>query len=486
MSENENPSLSTSFIDERLPVKSKIAYGFAGMANATLSGIALGSAITFFYNIKLGLSADYISLAWIIFAFWNAINDPIFGILEERTHTKIGRRIPYLRFGAPIYAIVFIFCWYPFGNTQIALFWNLLLVLFLFDSVYTMIGLITYTLPAEMTLTQKGRANLSVYGTYLGAIGMLLAMVLPMILLTGDETQVLNPLFKPTMIVVGLVCGLIMFLSSFFLVENEYTQIEESLGFFQSIAEAFKNKPFLIFEAGNFPYIIAWTILTGMMTYYVQFVMHLTGMAASLPLLIVFAMVFLFTIPANILVKKIGLKKTYIYSLIFASVSFIVFFIFGKHETLAFVGLALIGIGFAPISLVSQPLMADIIDFDELRTGKRRETTYAGVNALIVKPAISVANALFMQIIKFSGFNKDLDNQSISAQNGILFAFSIVPLICLVLTIVPMIFYPLDGKWWHKKKIHLNEVHLQKEQDYIRKLEAEGKISESYSKLKIE
>ncbi|MFW9889313.1 MAG: MFS transporter, partial [Candidatus Thorarchaeota archaeon] len=140
--------------DERLPLRSKFAFGLSQASINILQVIALGSAITFYYNVKLGLSEEWISLAWLVFAIWNAINDPLFGILQERIDTDVGRRIPVLRFGAPVYAITFLICWFPFlGSTQIALFWNFLLVLFLFDSMFTMVGLVQTALPAEMCIT---------------------------------------------------------------------------------------------------------------------------------------------------------------------------------------------------------------------------------------------------------------------------------------------------------------------------------------------
>ena len=62
---------NTVDFDERLPLKSKIAYGLSQASMTLLVGIALGSAITFYYNVKLGLSEELISLAWLLFAFWN-------------------------------------------------------------------------------------------------------------------------------------------------------------------------------------------------------------------------------------------------------------------------------------------------------------------------------------------------------------------------------------------------------------------------------
>ncbi len=64
MEENGKNELTVNF-DESLPFKSKIAYGLSQASSGILSGIALGSAITFYYNIKLGLSEEWISLAWV-------------------------------------------------------------------------------------------------------------------------------------------------------------------------------------------------------------------------------------------------------------------------------------------------------------------------------------------------------------------------------------------------------------------------------------
>ena len=90
-----------------LPKSAKVAYSSANTASNILSGIGL-TPITFFYNTKLGLSAQLMFIAWMIFMVWNAINDPILGYIQDKTKTPLGRRVPYLRYGAPIYGILFI------------------------------------------------------------------------------------------------------------------------------------------------------------------------------------------------------------------------------------------------------------------------------------------------------------------------------------------------------------------------------------------
>ena len=301
------------FIEEILPTKTKFAYGFGETAHIILSNVAF-SAITFYYNVKLGLGAQLIGIAWLIFAFWNAINDPLFGFIQDHTKTRWGRRIPYIRFGAPIYGILFILVWFPLVDisNEMALFLYLLFILFSFDTIYTIIGLIMYSMPAEMVVTSKARANLMIYGSIFSSLGFLVALVLPVVLLTGESTTI-DPAFLITMIIIGISCALIVFLASFYLKENKYTQLEEPLGIIEGIKETFKNKPFIIFEVSIFSFLIAQTILTTALFYYIDYILKIGGLLAMLPILLFFIMVFAFTYFFSKLVYKHGLKKVYIF-----------------------------------------------------------------------------------------------------------------------------------------------------------------------------
>ncbi len=471
--------------DERLPFKSKIAYGLSQASNSILSGIALGSAITFYYNVKLGLSEEWISLAWLLFAIWNALNDPYFGILQERIDTDMGRRIPVLRFGAPFYAITFIICWFPFmGDTQIALFWNLLLVLFLVDSMFTMIGLVLTALPAEMCLTQEARSNLGLYNVVLGASGGVLSVILPLIFLTDETSTELNPLFKPLMVLVGIVAGTVLFLSSHTLVENEYARTEEQLGFIESMVKTIKNREFLVFEVSNFGRELAFTVIMGSITYFAQYVLRIQGLSASLPLVFVFILLLVSSFFANRKVKRQGLKQVYITGLILASTGLVLLFFSGNWFIPVMLSFAVIGIGFGPIQLIWVPLISDVMDYDEMLTGKRRETTYAGMNALITKPAISLANALFLLIISGFGFDNTESIQTDSAIFGIRLGYTLIPALFFIISAIVLLkWYKLDGKDWIAKKAELAKIHLRKEKEYIEGLQKEGKISKVYERL---
>ena len=471
--------------DERLPTKSKLAFGFSAASMNLLQMIALGSAITFYYNVRLGLSEEWVSLAWLVFAFWNAFNDPLFGILQERIDTDMGRRIPVLRFGSLFYALTFIICWFPFlGNTQVALFWNFLLVLFLFDSMFTLVGLVQTALPAEMCITQEARSNLSLYNVILGSLGGLVAMVLPLILLTDESSTALNPLFQPAMVLLAIIAGTLMFVSSFALTENEYARKEDSFGFVQSMLETVKNREFRAFEVMTFFHEMAFTIVTGSMIYYVQYVVRLVGLLASLPVFVVFLIMLVFSLLADRMVKKRGLKQVYIIGLLISSLGLVILFFSGSNLIMFMLSLVVVGIGFGPVNLIWSPLLADVMDYDEILTGKRRETTYAGMNALFTKPAISVANAIFLLVISGFGFDNTLAVQPSEAIWGIQFAFALLTALYFIFSAIALWkWYHLDGEDWNSKKAELGKIRMKKEKEYIAQLQREGKISKVYQKL---
>ena len=81
----QTPKLSLSY---------KIIWGVAALGTSLISG-TYGGLLTIFYQDYLGVTAKWIGIAAVIYAIWNAINDPIFGYITDNTRSKLGRRIPF-------------------------------------------------------------------------------------------------------------------------------------------------------------------------------------------------------------------------------------------------------------------------------------------------------------------------------------------------------------------------------------------------------
>ncbi len=145
----------------------------------------------------------------------------------------------------------------------------------------------------------------------------------------------------------------------------------------------------------------------------------------------------------------------------------------GREVGPSVLGFLLLGVGFSGMMYLIPLMNGDVIDMDEHRTGLRREGMYAGVNSLITKPAISIAQAVFLGIIGAFGYDQTLAKgaQSASAQTGILVGWVAVPAALLFICFVLLRFYPLAGEGWVRIKQALAQAHREKEKRY---LEAHG------------
>ena len=90
---------------EKVKLSHKIVYALGQVPGAVFGGF-LGSIQTFYYG-WLGLKYEYIFWTQIIYAIWNMLNDPLFGHLQDKTRTKHGRYIPWIKWTAPFFTLAF-------------------------------------------------------------------------------------------------------------------------------------------------------------------------------------------------------------------------------------------------------------------------------------------------------------------------------------------------------------------------------------------
>jgi GPH family glycoside/pentoside/hexuronide:cation symporter len=481
--------------ERKVPTGSAISLALADSICSLMCSFAEGSTLTYFFVYHLGLDESWAGIIWILFGIWNAINDPIYGFIADRTKNKLGRRIPWIRYGAPLYALLFIASWIMFpsmSGNQWFLAFQMGISLFFFDIVYTAIASALYVMPYEMAVTNKARSPIFiwkiVFSLFSTGIPMFFNSLISKILAQG------YPTFLWIMVGVGLLGGIVIFLSTYFYKENGYVKDEPQPPFWQGLLTCLKNKSFLLFEAISFTVMYAQSSLMsglagvwqmwnssyiGDMSMYVCYGAMLVGAAGAL-------LAFVYTR------EKWGAKNLTLFMCAAFSFGCFLGSFLGRYFAALVVAFFFIGIGFAGGMYLIPIINGDVIDKDELMHGSRREGTYAGVNSLITKPAASLGQAAFLWILKGYGFDKDVKltdpdtgekltdwvNQTQSAKEGLFIAWMLVPAILLVLSFVAMYFFPLHGKKWNDEKAALSKKHEEKEAAYeqeILKQQSESK-----------
>ena len=475
---------------EEKPVKTSSAVwlGAANAATGLLCAFAEGSAVTYFYTQYLGLDAKFNAWAWIIFGIWNAINDPIYGFLADHTHSKLGRRVPWIRYGAPIMAVLYAIMWITFPNTagnNWFLFFQELITLFLYDIVYTAIASAIYVMPYEMAVTNKARNKIFLCNIAFSVISYGAPMILNSYLDKMIEEN--SNIFPWVMAGFGLVCSAIAFVSTFFYKENGYVKDEPQPSFWKGLGMCLKNKSFLLFE------VISWTVIFAQNALMIGLT-YLQGMWASQDgygwigsnsMIVLYGAAFLGVIVGILFFifmrEKLGTRtNTLIMCGVMGAGCLLAAFL-GKYFFVSAIAFFTIGVGLAGGLYLVPMVNGDVIDKDELMNGARREGVYAGINSLITKPAGAIAQAIFPAMMAgWFGFNADLKvtsettglpttdwaGQPDSAKNGFFIAWLLITGILLALSFLAMWFYPLHGKEWNKQKADLAKAHAEKEQTY--------------------
>ena len=426
---------------ETVRLSSCMWLGGADCMITTLNNIVTGGGLTYFFVNHLGMSPASSALCWLLFGLWNALNDPLFGYISDKTKSGLGRRVPYIRYGSILVALVFILSWtvwFP-SRSNAALFAQMFLSLFLFDSLYTAIATSLYVMPFEMAVTNRARGKIMLVKLIFG----LVALAVPLVLLAELENLLGSSpeAFRRLMLVIGAAAGAIMFFSTFFYRENGYTKEEEQYPFFRSLVTCLKNRYY--FDAFGINYLFC---------YGAMFLGILFG-------------IWLWMKPGSIWKVK---KSIILMCLIFGG-TLLVMLVLGRYTAAGIVGFFGAGIGFAG-GMYEVPLMfGDVMDYDEKLCGLRREGMYAGVNSLICKPAISFANALFPIMLGWFGYNTALTvaAQTELAKLGVRVAWLAIP-IALLLLCAALIrrFYPLGGPEWDRTKEELARLHEEKQRAY--------------------
>ncbi len=449
----------------RLSLSYKVIWGVAALGNALISGI-YGALLPIFYQDYLGLRAGWIATASLVYAIWNAINDPLFGYITDNTRSRLGRRIPYMRYTAPFLALTFILVWFaPPRAGQQALFWWMLVSMLLYDTAYTMIGLVYSALLPEVSESDAERNSLQISASLFGLLGMILGFLIPDFF---RPKAGMSPSFLPlqlSMIAVGLIGMALIIITTLKVKERpEFTQVDKPLPLGQALKYTFTSRSFLVLVAQNFMSILMQALILGGLFYLADYVLQVSTIIVLVCVFIPLIVGVPLTSPLR---KRLGVVGAQQLLLLVAGVSLCLIVV--VPTALIPLCLVLAGFGLAGPQTLTNVLFAQVADEDELRSGVRREGAFFGVNALLTKPAQSIALALMPFILEATHFVTREQNQGLifldqpaSAILGIKLCIGLVPGIAMLLGALLLFWYPLRGDYLRKVQEQVLEFHAEK------------------------
>ncbi|MEM9264058.1 MAG: MFS transporter [Cyanobacteria bacterium P01_F01_bin.13] len=433
-------------------MSTKLAYGAGDMGAGLTSNLLAFSFLIFLTNVA-GLDPLVAGTVLLIGKIWDAVNDPIVGMLSDRTRTRWGRRYPWIVLTGLPFGITFLLNWIvPEFANQTVLFWYYVVVSIVFQIFFTTTNLPYSTLTAEMTEDYDARTELTSFRLSFSLAGAVLILALGFVVSTlvpdpRQQYQILGALGGGISIVTIYWCVLGTFRHSqqqaAYRGETlNHTKPENDDSFLQQIKIVFSNRPFL-FVVGI--YLFSWLALqitAAIIPFYVTFWMGADDYFLAALLVQGTAIIMMFL--CNLLAKQIGKKGLYFLGGgVWILVQLALFFLQPGQLPAMYLLCIIASFGVATAYVVPWSILPDVIELNELKTGQRSEGAFYAFMTLLQKIGLAVGIFLVSLALETSGFNKDVATQSESALLAIRFFMGPVPLALVIGGMVLTYFYPI-------------------------------------------
>jgi GPH family glycoside/pentoside/hexuronide:cation symporter len=423
------------------------------LSNGLLVAYALprsGSAMIFvmvavylskFYTDTLLLAPAFVAWTFLIARIWDGITDPVMGYISDATRSRIGRRRPYFLVSAIPVAIAYFYLWSPPDTLKDwGLFLHLTVAYLATYTFWTVFSIPHNSLGAELTMDYHERTLLTGVREGLGFLGTLVGTLAPPLFATlfGSETKGFSYLAATT----GGLTAVFIFICFFTVKENPKFQRQDRIAIGKGLKALYANRPFRTLVIAFVVALIGNAFVPILILYIADYVV---GMPDATPYVL-----FSYIVSAAIsivfwtrLSRRIGKKETWTRALILASVAFALGTYIHQGTLMAWLALAVFA-GFAYGCTISMApsMMADVIDLDELQTGKRREGAYFGVWSFIDKSALGLAVFVGMYTLDLMGYVPN-QPQTFRVYWTIKTLYFIVPAVCFAASCYLLRQYPI-------------------------------------------
>lgn len=451
-------------IQRKVPFGKKVAFGVGMLANQMFP------AILSIFMVVLVQDLGFPGWMWGVLFFlprvFDSITDPIMGFISDNTRSRWGRRRQYVFIGAIVLGISFIAMWQLYRENGV----DYNFIYFLILSIVFYLGLTIFSVPYvamgyEMSDDFHERTSIMAVAQWIGQWAWVIAPWFWVFMYKESWFESAEVATRQLAIGVGIVCMILAMIPAIFIkskstINENYVPLSvKNVGgglkeIFLGFKEAFKSKPFVKLCVSTFFIFNAFNTVAAFSFFIVVYYLFNgdAGAAGVWPTLFgsLGALVTTFLVIPTVarMSKVMGKKRAFILSQSISVVGYIMLwflFIPGKPYMFIF-ALPFFSFGIGSLFTLMMSMTADVIDLDELNTGKRREGIFGAIYWWMVKFGFAIAGLGSGAILSAVGFNADLAAQPEGAVTGLRIFYSGLPIVGTLIAIIVMWNYDVTEK----------------------------------------
>ncbi|MDR2682740.1 MAG: MFS transporter [Dysgonamonadaceae bacterium] len=460
---------------QNIRLKELVGYGFGDMASSMFWKL-FGAYLMIFYTDVFGLPAAAVGTMFLITRVWDSFFDPVVGVVADRTHTRWGKFRPYLLFLAVPFAIIGVL---TFTTPQFSVSGKLVYAYIIYSlmmMVYSAINVPYASLLGVISPNPKERNVLSTYRMTFAYIGSFVAllMFMPMVNFFNNNSKDAGDIqhsWMMSVLVIAAVCALLFFLCFAFTKERVKPIKKEKTSLKDDLHDLIKNKPWWILLGAGVAALVFNSIRDGATVYYFKYYIAEESIGTINFLKIPFVLSGIYLAVGQIsnivgvilaapIGNRIGKQKTYLLSMLIATVLSVAFYWLDKENlALIFILQILISICAGSIFPLLWSMYADCVDYSELKTGNRATGLIFSSSSMSQKLGWAIGTALTGWLLGYFGFQAN-EVQNLDTINGIKMFMSFLPAAGTFLSVVFISFYPLSE---NKMQEITNQLNLKRE-----------------------
>lgn len=486
-----------------IPKKEMRAFCFAAMGQGMIYAM-MSSYISDYYLNVLQLTPMFVLLLMLLARVWDAINDPLMGIIVDRHTTKWGKMKPYILFASIPIGILTVLMYLSPNLNKTSLMVYSAVVYVLWGMIYTMADVPFWSLPNVLTPDAQERGKTISLGRTLNGVGsavpevlfLVIGLTLPKILGSSDGLEYTKTKYL-TMAIITVTIGILLYVRSYFKVKERVVIPDRKPhpGEPSNIKRIFKCKPLMlviamgVLSSGRYM-VQAAAVHVARYAFYIgpdlaglsqeERVAAIEASVSSVKTIFqMCAIVGMFgaMLFMPLLMKKFDYKKIVIATCLAGFVASIFTTLIGWFTMNLYICIPFILISCIPLgvlNVISYAMIGDCLDYMELKTGFRDNGLGSACQGFVNKLGNALATSGIVLMYMFIGLEpeKMLSSDVVMAatdlarsQNFAMFSLvSIVPGVSLLLCAIPMFFYKISGK---RKQQIMEELAKKREAEGI-------------------
>ncbi len=406
--------------------RSKMFNYAVGMFGTSIPVNMLKTYAAIYYIDRLGLTTVQFSLILLVYTFIDALDNPLYGFLSDRTRTRWGRRRPWLVVGTPLLVLGLIAFFSP--PAQLAanvLFGYAMLTYILTGTLDSVINANYGALFPELFRTDASRAATNALRQAFQLVAIIVSIAL-----TPVVTAQLG--YQMTAIVYGLLGGAVILYMALTSREVAVGPDEEKPRLWSSLKSLLANRKFWVAGLANAFYSAAMALVLASMPFFVKYTLAIPDSQATF----LFAAVLLIAIGCVAiwarLVRRYTLIPVWRAALATLAVAFIPLF-FANTLWTAIAAAALVGFGFAGVITTMDLVGAKIMDEDTQKYNVRREGIISNAMGFMNRLNGLFTSAGFYLVFVLFGFESG-QVPGPQPHNAARFLLTVFPLILMLIS----------------------------------------------------